>query len=56
MIGNLFKAAVSVALTPVALAVDLVTLPASADDLRRSPFDRAGKLLNAAGDNINKEV
>ena len=51
ILGNLTKAAVAVALSPVALAVDVVTLPASADN-GDSPFKRTEKLLGAAGENI----
>ena len=56
MLGNLAKAATAVALSPVALAVDIVTLPASADSQSRGPFDRTAGLLNAAGDAVSKAV
>lgn len=54
LLSNLTKAAVSVALSPVALAVDIVTLPASAEDPKRGAFDRTAKLLDAAGSAIVK--
>lgn len=56
MLGNLTKAAVAVALTPVAVVADVVTLPASAEDPRRGPFDKTGALLKAAGENIKQAV
>lgn len=56
ILGNLTKAVVAVALTPVALAVDIVTLPASAERGENHPFGRTGDLLNAAGKNISKAV
>jgi hypothetical protein len=56
MLGKLLKAAVAVTLSPVALVVDIVTLPASAEDYRKGPFDRTGALLKAAGENITDAV
>jgi hypothetical protein len=56
MIGNLAKAAVAVALTPVALMVDVVTLPLSAMDLHAGPFDRTKVLLNSTGENVHKAI
>ena len=56
MFGNLLKAVVAVAAAPVALVVDFVTLPASADNPTRSAFDRTAAMLDAAGDNIKKAV
>ena len=50
ILGNLAKAALNVAATPVALAVDLATLPASSMDLRKGPFDRTAKCLRRAGE------
>ncbi|MFZ2524442.1 MAG: hypothetical protein WAW87_03915 [Candidatus Ferrigenium altingense] len=44
------------ALTPVAVVVDVVTLPASAERGDDHPFQRTGDLLNAAGKNISKAV
>ena len=56
ILSNLTKAAVAVALMPVAIAVDIVTLPASAERGDDHPFQRTGDLLNAAGKNISKAV
>lgn len=56
ILGNLTKAAVAVALTPVAVVMDVVTLPASAERGDDHPFQRTGDLLNAAGKNISKAV
>jgi hypothetical protein len=56
MIANLLKAAVAVVLTPVAVVADVVTLPASAEDYRRWPFDKTAALLKAAGDNVMEAV
>lgn len=50
MLTNLTKAAVSVVLAPVALVVDLVTLPASSMSPYRGVFDRTRDLLANAGD------
>lgn len=55
MLENLTKAAIAVAVTPVALVVDVVTLPASAEP-GREPFERTGNLLKSAGENISKAV
>lgn len=46
--SNITKAALNVAVAPVALAVDVLTLPASSTDLHRGPFDRTGNCLNRA--------
>jgi hypothetical protein len=56
LLGNLTKAAVAVALTPIALVVDIVTLPASAYRGDDHPFGRIGHLLNAAGKSVNKAL
>jgi hypothetical protein len=45
---NIVKAGVAVVGAPVALVADVVTLPSSAYD-DRHPFERTGKMLNAAG-------
>jgi hypothetical protein len=55
MISNLLKAAVSVALSPVALVVDVVTFPASTLD-GNDPFKRTGALLKNAGDCVSEAV
>ena len=56
MLFELVKAAAAVALSPVALVADIVTLPASSCDYTRGPFDRTAKLLDAAGKNVSKAV
>lgn len=56
MIGNLLKAAVGVAVTPVAVVVDILTLPASAEDPARGAFGRTEKVLKSVGENIEKAV
>ena len=56
MLFELVKAATAVALSPVALVVDIVTLPASAEDPRRGAFDRTAALLDSAGKNVSKAV
>ncbi len=56
MIFNLLKAAVGTVLLPVAVVVDAVTLPASATDLRKGPFDRTGNLANTIGKNIKEAL
>jgi len=55
MLKNLTKAAVSVAVAPVALVVDIATLPSSAN-YNTDPFERTKKLLNGAGDSFNEAV
>lgn len=56
MLSKLTKATVAVALSPVALVVEIVTLPASSCDYTRGPFDRTAKLLDSAGRNVVKAV
>lgn len=56
MLGSLTRAVVAVALTPVAVVVDVVTLPASAERGDDHPFQCTGSLLNSAGKNIIKAV
>lgn len=48
MFANLLKAAVAVAVTPVTLVADLVTLPSSAYN-NRGPFDRTARKLEQSG-------
>lgn len=50
LLTNLVKAAVSVALTPVAAVADVLTLPASSLDPYRGPFDRTAAMLKNAGE------
>ena len=56
MLSNLTKAAVAVTLSPVALAVDIVTLPDSASSFDRGPFDRTANLLGTAGECVKRAV
>lgn len=56
MFGNLLKAAVAVVAAPVALVVDIVTLPASAEHSTCGAFDRTAAMLDAAGDNMKQAV
>lgn len=49
ILGNLTKAALNVVAAPVALVVDVATLPSSAYDLK-GPFDRTGNCLKRAVD------
>ena len=56
ILGNLTKAVVAVALTPVAVAVDIVTLPASAERGEDHPFGRTAALLDSAGKSVSKAI
>lgn len=56
LLSNLVKAAASVALAPVALVVDVVTLPASSFDPYRGPFDRTAAMLKNAGEKATEAV
>lgn len=49
MLDNLLKAAVAIVAAPVALVVDIVTLPASAEHPTRGAFDRTAAMLDAVG-------
>ena len=49
MFSNLLKATLSVAASPIALAVDLVTLPESAYD-DTDPFKHTKEMLDNAGE------
>ena len=55
MLLNLTKAAVSVALAPVALAADVVTLPKSAMD-GAEPFDKTASMLANAVEHVSKAI
>ena len=55
ILSNLTKAALNVAVSPVALVVDLATLPASACDLS-GPFDRTAGCLKRAGKCVEAAV
>lgn len=56
MFGILLKAAVAVVAAPVALVVDIVTLPASAEHPTRGAFDRTADMLDASDYNIKQAV
>jgi hypothetical protein len=55
MITNLLKAAIAVAVSPVAAIVDIVTLPASAFE-NKDAFHRTASLLESAGENVTRAV
>lgn len=46
---NFTKAALAVAVAPVAVVADVLTLPASSMDPHRGPFDRTANVLEQAG-------
>jgi hypothetical protein len=52
---SLVKATVAVAVTPVAIAVDLVKLPATADS-NKHPFQHTKEMAKAAADNLKNAV
>ncbi len=56
MLSNLAKAAVSVAVTPVTAAVDILTIPDSACDPHKGVFDRTAKKFQQAADAIDEAV
>lgn len=56
IIKNLTQAAVAVALSPVALAVDIVRIPVSAENGDDHPFQATGSLLNSAAKSVKKAV
>lgn len=56
LLESLTKAAVAVAVTPIDLAIDVVTLPASSMDPHRGPFERTGKRLEQVAQNVNDAV
>ena len=57
MLGNLTKAAISVAVTPITVVADVVMLiPDSEDRSKPMPFSRTGKMLKNAGDNLDTAV
>ena len=55
MFGSLLKAAVAVAVSPIAVVVDVVTLPATAFE-NKDAFHRTSALLESAGKNVMKAV
>lgn len=56
MLTNLTNAAVAVVASPLAIAADVLTLPASSMDPHRGPFDRTAKVLSAAGQCFKEAV
>lgn len=55
MFSNLFKATLGTVLSPVALVVDIVQLPATAYD-SKEPFGNTSKMLKQVGKNISKSL
>jgi len=53
---GLTKVAVGVVVAPVALVADVVTLPVTAEDPRKGPFDNTAAALGLAGDGIKDAV
>lgn len=56
IVANLTKAAVAVALAPVAVVADVLTLPASSMDPHRGPFDRTAGVLKACGECVAEAI
>lgn len=56
MLLSLTKAAISVALTPVAVVVDIVSLPVSSEHPTKGAFDNTATLLKNAGEQVAKAV
>jgi hypothetical protein len=52
MLNSLAKAAVATVVLPVAAVVDVVTLPVTADDLNRGPFDNTTETGSAIMQNL----
>jgi hypothetical protein len=52
---NIAKAGIAVAVSPVALVADIVTLPASAHD-NKHPFGKTGAVLGAAGKCVTEAI
>lgn len=55
MLSNLTKAAVSIAVAPVAVAVDVIMLHADAEG-NKDAFSRTSDLLSNAGDCVDKAI
>ncbi len=56
LLTNLTKAAVAVAVTPVAVVADILTLPASAEKINGGPFDKTAATINMATDAFKRAV
>ena len=52
MFGSLLRAAVGVALLPVAAVVDVVKLPVTALDPHKGPFDSTETVAKSVADNV----
>jgi len=55
LLTNLTKAAVGVAIAPVAVVVDLAKLPSDAFD-NRNAFGRTGEILKTVGKNVKEAI
>jgi hypothetical protein len=55
-LSDLLKATVAIVMTPVALTIDVLTLPASAERGDSHPFNRTGFLLKSIGKNVKKVI
>ncbi len=54
LLMNITKAAVAVAITPVAIVVDIVRIPETSTEIHGEMFGLTGKLLKNAAKNINE--
>lgn len=55
ILSSITKAAVAVAVTPLAVVADVVKLPATADS-NKHPFQHTKEMMGAAADNIKNAV
>lgn len=55
MIKNLLKSVIGVAITPVAVISDILTLPSSAYS-GKSPFKNTENLIDSVKKNVNKVI
>lgn len=56
MFGSLLKAAVGVVITPVAVVVDIVRLPVTADDHRKETFGATSSVLDSVVKNVKDAI
>lgn len=56
LLEGLVKTALNVVVLPVAVAVDVVTLPASAMDPHKGAFDHTAKIVENIGDNMKSAL
>lgn len=54
ILTNITKAVVAVAITPVAIAADIVRFPLTSEDINGEAFGLTGKLLKNAAKNIDE--